>query len=183
MNDRPNLARRAAAALAALAIAALPACASIEPGEYAAQRPLLELERYFDGTLDGYGMVQDRSGKVLRRFKVVIHAKWEAGVGTLDEEFVWSDGERQRRVWTLRALGDGRYAGTAGDVVGEAVGRAAGNALHWRYVLAVPVDGKVWNLDLDDWMFLIDERVMLNRAVMRKFGFRVGEITLSMVKR
>jgi len=183
MNDRTNLARRAVAALAALAVAALPACANIEPGEYAAQRPLLELERFFDGTLDGYGMVQDRSGKVLRRFKVVIRANWEAGVGTLDEEFVWSDGERQRRVWTLRALGEGRYSGTADDVVGEAEGRAAGNALHWRYVLAVPVDGKVWNLDLDDWMFLIDDRVLLNRAVMRKFGFRVGEITLSLVKR
>jgi len=183
MNDRPNLARRAVAALAALAVAVLPACANIEPGEYAAQRPLLELERYFDGTLDGHGMVQDRSGKVLRRFQVVIRASWEAGVGTLDEEFVWSDGERQRRVWTLRALGDGRYAGTASDVVGEAQGRVAGNALHWRYVLAVPVDGRVWNLDFDDWMFLIDDRVLLNRAVMRKFGFRVGEITLSLARR
>jgi len=183
MNSRPNRLRRAAMLMAALAVAVLPGCAGIDPADYAAERPRLELEQFFDGTLDGWGMVQDRSGKVLRRFTVVIRAKWEDGVGTLDEEFVWSDGERQKRVWTLRRLGDGLYSGTAADVVGEARGRVAGNALNWRYVLAVPVEGRVWNLDFDDWMFLVDERALLNRAVMRKFGFRVGEITLSLIKR
>lgn len=181
--DRPNPLRRVAAMLAALAAVVLPGCASVDPTEYAAERPALQMERFFDGTLEGWGMVQDRSGKVLRRFTVVIRAKWEAGTGTLDEEFVWSDGERQTRVWTLRRVADGRYSGTAPDVIGEARGQVAGNALRWRYVLAVPVDGRVWNLDFDDWMFLVDERVMLNRAVMSKFGFRVGEITLSLAKR
>ncbi len=32
-------------------------------------------------------------------------------------------------------------------------------------------------------MYLIDDRVMLNRATMSKFGFRLGEITLSFTKR
>ena len=181
--NRPNPLRRVAAMLAAFAAVLLSGCASVEPAEYAAERPALQMERFFDGTLEGWGMVQDRSGKVLRRFTVVIRAKWEADTGTLDEEFLWSDGERQRRVWTLRRLADGRYAGTASDVVGEAQGQVAGNALHWRYVLAVPVDGTTWNLAFDDWMFLVDERVMLNRAVMSKFGFRVGEVTLSLARR
>jgi hypothetical protein len=57
-----------------------------------------------------------------------------------------------------------RYVGRADDVVGEAQGEAAGNALRWRYVLALPVDGRVWNVDFDDWMFLIDDKVMLNRS-------------------
>jgi hypothetical protein len=39
------------------------------------------------------------------------------------------------------------------------------------YVMALPVDGKVYNVDFDDWMFLMDDRVMLNRSVMSKFGF------------
>jgi hypothetical protein len=179
----PRARRGLAAALAALAVALLPGCAGVDPAHYASQRPALELERFFDGTLDGWGMFQDRSGKVLRHFTVVIRAKWEGDTGTLDEEFVWSDGERQRRVWTLRRLGDGRYAGSAGDVIGEAEGIVSGNALRWRYVLAVPVDGRTWHFDFDDWMFLVDERVMLNRAVMSKFGIRVGEVTLSMVRR
>jgi hypothetical protein len=101
----------------------------------------------------------------------------------LDEDFVYSDGTTQKRIWTIRKLPDGRYTGTAADVVGEAQGQAAGNALNWRYTLALPVDGKVYNVQFDDWMYLVDEKVMLNRAVMSKFGIRLGEVLLSFTKR
>jgi hypothetical protein len=67
-------------------------------------------------------------------------------------------------------------------VVGTAEGRAAGNALNWRYTLALPVDGKVYEVQFDDWMYLMDERVMLNKAVMSKFGMFLGEVTLSFQK-
>jgi hypothetical protein len=162
---------------------ALAGCAGIDPSTYRSEKPALELRRYFDGTIDGWGMFQDRSGKVLRRFTVVIRASWTGDTGTLDEDFVWSDGERQKRVWTIREVAPGRYVGTAADVVGEAQGTAAGNALNWRYTMALPVDGRTWHVEFDDWMFLVDERVMLNRAVMSKFGVRLGEVTLSFTRR
>ena len=136
----------------------------------------------FDGTIDGWGTFQDRSGKVVARFHVVIDAKWNGNTGTLDESFEYADGKREKRVWTIVKDGD-RYTGTAGDVVGTATGAAAGNVLQWRYVLALPVDGRVWNMDMDDWMFLMDERTMLNRTTMSKFGVRVGEVTLAFRKR
>ena len=79
--------------------------------------------------------------------------------------------------------GDGSWAVVAGDVVGEAAGQAAGNALNWAYTLRLPVDGQVYEVQFDDWMYLMDERVMLNRAVMSKFGIRLGEVTLSFYKR
>ena len=144
---------------------------------------MLELRDYFDGTIDAWGMFQDRSGKVVKRFHVLIDARWQGDTGTLDERFTYSDGTTQRRVWTITRLGPGRYSGRADDVVGEATGEAAGNALRWRYVLALPVDGKVYNVDFDDWMFLMDEQVMLNRSLMSKWGFRLGEVTLSFHKR
>jgi Protein of unknown function (DUF3833) len=168
---------------AALAVFALAGCASIDPKDYAAEKPALDLKTYFNGTLDGYGMFQDRGGKVQRRFTVVIKASWQGDVGTLDEDFVWSDGKKEKRVWTLKKVGPGQYEGTAGDVVGKADGVVSGNALNWKYVLALPVDGKVYHVDFDDWMYLIDERVMLNRAVMSKFGFRLGEVLISFTKR
>ncbi|WEN41140.1 hypothetical protein CKCBHOJB_00681 [Thauera sp. GDN1] len=158
-------------------------CGSVNIDDYRAERPALELREYFDGTLDAWGMFQDRSGKVVKRFHVLIEARWQGEVGTLDERFTYSDGTTQRRVWTITRLGPGRYSGRADDVVGEASGEAAGNALRWRYVLALPVDGKVYKVDFDDWMFLMDDKVMLNRSVMSKFGFRLGEVTLSFVKR
>jgi len=172
--------KSAYAALAAAAVVV--GCATTDVGEYGAEKPPLDLAEYFNGTIDGWGMFQDRSGKVLKRFYVRIDATWDGDRGTLDEHFEYADGEKQRRVWTLTKSRD-RYSGTAADVVGTAQGRAQGNALHWNYVLALPVDGKVWNMDMDDWMFLIDEKTMLNRTTMSKFGFRVGEVTLSFRKR
>lgn len=158
-------------------------CAGMDVKEYEAEAPRLDLKTYFDGTLDAYGMFQDRSGKVIKRFHVVIEAEWQGEVGTLDERFTYSDGTTQRRVWTITRHDAHRYTGRAEDVVGEAAGEARGNALRWRYVLALPVDGRTWHVDFDDWMFLMDDRVMLNRSEMRKFGFRLGEVTLTFVKR
>lgn len=165
------------------ATAALAGCAAPTPADYATERPVLDLRRYFDGELIGHGMFSDRSGKVLRRFTVQITGTWNGPEGTLDERFVWSDGKTERRVWRLRELAPGRYSGRADDVVGEAVGASAGNALNWQYTLRLPVDDKVYEVQFDDWMFLIDEKTMLNRAVMSKFGVRLGEVTLSFTRR
>ncbi|TYC55024.1 DUF3833 domain-containing protein [Zoogloea oleivorans] len=170
-------------AVALAGLLTLAGCASVEVSDYAAEKPELDLSRYFNGTLDADGMFQDRSGKVVKRFHVVIEASWKGPVGTLDERFTYSDGSTQRRVWTVTKLDANHYSGRADDVVGEASGEARGNALRWKYVMALPVDGKVYNVDFDDWMFLMDDRVMLNRSVMSKFGFRLGEVSLSFRKR
>lgn len=166
------------------AMALLGACSSTpEPAQYANEKPKLDLQQYFNGTVDAWGVFQDRSGNVVKRFTVVMKCEWHGDVGTLDEQFSYADGSGDRRVWTLRKVAPDRFIGTADDVIGEAVGTVAGNAFHWRYVLALPVDGKTYEVDFDDWMFLMDERVMLNRAVMSKFGFRLGEVTLSFMRR
>lgn len=161
----------------------LSACASQSLEGYAQERPVLDLARYFNGVVDAHGIFQDRSGQIVRRFTVVMDCRWEGANGVLDEAFTYSDGSAERRVWRLTRHADGRYTGTAGDVVGQAEGRVAGNAFRWQYTLALPVDGRVIHVDLDDWMYLIDERVMLNRATMSKFGVRLGEITLSFTRR
>jgi hypothetical protein len=173
---------RSTATLLALAACSLLGCASVTVAEYRAEKPTLDVAQYFNGTLDGWGMFQDRAGKVLKRFYVRIDATWVGNQGTLDEHFEYADGAKQQRIWRLVKDGD-RYTATAGDVVGTAQGQATGNALNWNYVLALPIDDKVLNVDMDDWMFLIDDRTMLNRTTMSKLGFKVGEVTLSFRKR
>lgn len=161
----------------------LAGCAGPQVADYATERPLLDLRQYFNGTLDAYGVFTDRSGQVVKRFTVVMRCSWNGEDGVLDEDFVYSDGTTQKRIWRLKHLGEGRYTGTAGDVIGTAVGEARGNAFRWGYTLALPVDGRVWNVEFDDWMYLMNDRVMLNKATMGKFGIRLGEVTLSFVKR
>ncbi len=65
---------------------------------------------------------------------------------------------------------------------GEATGTAYGNALQWKYTLLLPVDGKTYEVQFDDWMYLMDDTTMLNKSEMRKFGFKLGEIVISFRK-
>ena len=170
-------------ATAVAPLAALTGCASQNLAGYASEKPVLDLTQYFNGTVDAHGIFQGRSGQIVKRFTVVMECSWKGNEGVLDEAFTYSDGTTQRRIWRLTKHADGRYTGTA-DVVGTANGQTPGNArFRWGYTLALPVDGKVYHVDFDDWMYLIDERVMLNRATMSKFGVRLGEITLSFTKR
>ena len=52
-----------------------------------------------------------------------------------------------------------------------------------NFLLALLVDGKTWNMDMDEGMYLIDDRTMLNRTTLSKFGVDVGQVTLSFRKR
>lgn len=169
--------------LAAGAALALAGCASSPtPADYAGQTPTLDLRQYFNGPLVAHGVFTDRGGKVQRRFTVQMVGRWQGEEGVLEEDFIYSDGKTERRVWRLRHLGDGRYSGRADDVVGEARGEARGNALRWQYTLALPVDGRVWEVQFDDWMYQMDDKVMLNKARMSKFGIELGEVTLAFRK-
>ncbi len=168
-----------AAACALLAMG----CAAPGIALYANEKPVLDLQQYFNGTLDAYGVFTDRSGAVVKRFTVVMQCSWTGDEGVLDEDFLYSDGTRQKRIWRLRKTGEGRFVGRADDVVGEALGESSGNAFHWTYTLSLPVDARVIEVQFDDWMYLMTDKVMLNKATMSKFGVRLGEVTLSFSKR
>ena len=189
LSSRRRLFRFVFATVPALMLSAalVTGCAGPQVADYAAEQPVLDLRQYFNGTLDAYGLFTDRSGKVVKRFTVVMHCSWSgppgAETGVLDENFTYSDGTQDRRVWTLKRQPDGRYTGTAGDVLGEAAGQEKGNAFRWGYTLKLPVDGRIIEVQFDDWMYLMNDKVMLNKAKMSKFGFGLGEVTLSFVKR
>lgn len=175
--------RRIVLATGAITLASLSGCGTPQIADYASEKPALELDRYFNGVLDAWGIFTDRSGKVVKRFSVVMNCSWLGNEGVLDEDFTYSDGTKQRRIWRLTKLADGRYTGRADDVVGEASGESRGNAFRWTYTLKLPVDSSVYEVQFDDWMYRMNERVMLNKATMSKFGVRLGEVTLSFTKR
>lgn len=156
----------------------LSGCSSTGIEAFRNERPKLDLRTYFDGRVEAWGIVRNRDGAISQRFLVTIDANWEGDTGTLDERFRYSDGHEQRRVWTLRKSGD-RYVGTAADVVGEAHGETAGNAFRFRYVLDFPYGKSSIHLDVDDWMYLMDDEVLLNRSSIRKFGFEVAQVFIS----
>ncbi|WP_299879740.1 DUF3833 domain-containing protein [uncultured Cocleimonas sp.] len=151
--------------------------------DYQQNKPNFSLFDYFQGKTRGWGMFQDRGGNLKRQFVVDINGYTnDQGQLVLEEDFVWSDGEKSRRVWTISKDGNNQFIGKADDVIGEAKGVSAGNALNWKYDLSLPVDGKTYKVRFDDWMFLQPDGVLLNRAKMSKFGFNLGEVFISFKK-
>lgn len=165
-----------------LATAGAAGCGSTHTRAYAAKSPVLKMETFFDGHVIGHGMIQNRSGEVTQRFVVDMRGRFEGDKGTLDEEFVYDDGRKQTRHWKLNRTGEHTFTGTADDVHGVARGEQYGNAIHLLYVLEVPVGDKTWKIDFDDWLFAIDEKVVLNRNKFSKLGVSVGSLTATFVR-
>ncbi|MCK6264224.1 DUF3833 domain-containing protein [Vibrio sp. ZSDE26] len=166
----------------AIFVIALSGCGNASLDAHKNTLPVFSLEQFFDGELKAYGMVLDRSGNLSRRFEVKLLASWEGDKGEIKEWFTFDDGEKTTRVWHLINLGNNQYQGTAGDVIGVAQGRVEGSALYWNYQLEIPVDGSIYEITLDDWMFLIDEKRLFNKTDMSKWGFHVGEVILYIEK-
>ena len=158
-------------------------CANkMKPTDFKDQKPRLVIENYLSGNVKAWGVLQNRSGKVTRQFKADLNGKWDGKTLILDELFNWNDGEKQTRKWTINKIDENNYEGTASDVVGKAKGYSYGPAFKFEYVLLVPVKGKNIKITFDDWIFMQDERVAINRAVMTKFGIKVAELTVMFVK-
>jgi hypothetical protein len=158
-------------------------CSNQSLNNYENEMPKLDLREFFKGKIYAQGIVQERSGLVIKRFDVDIQASWKDNVCTLDEKFNYSDKTKSTRVWKLRETAPFKYEGLAHDVIGVAKGFVAGNTFYFQYNLDVPVGDKNYNIHFEDWMYLLDKKTLLARSYMTKWGFRVGEVTLVMTKK
>ena len=161
-----------------LSLTFLSACGGMKPEDLAGKEPRLLIEDYFEGRSTAWGIFQDRFGTLRRSFKVEIEGTWDGETLTLVEDFVYDDGEEERRTWRIRKTGEHDYQGRAEGVIGVAAGRAFGNALHWRYDFDLKVGDSTWRVTFDDWLFLQDDGILINRAAVTKFGIEIGEVTL-----
>lgn len=144
--------------------------------------PKADIKAFFDGKIKAWGIVQDWRGRMVTRFDVEMVGTWEGNKGVLEEDFVYYDGRKQKRIWHITKNDDGSYEGKAGDIVGIATGAESGSAVSWVYTMDIPVDGTTYRLKLDDWMWQMNDGVVINRSYMKKFGITVAELTLFLQK-
>jgi len=146
--------------------------------EYKDKEPRLLIENYFQGNLKAWGIFQDRFGKVRRQFTVDIDGTWDPKAQTLKlvEDFIYDDGQTEQRVWTIEKTDEHTYQGKAAGVVGMAKGESYGNAFNFKYTFDLPYKGEKLRVKFDDWMYLQDDNVLFNKAIISKYGFRIGDV-------
>lgn len=168
--------------LLVILIISLTGCEAMKVEDYANQSPTLKIEDYFEGNTWGWGVFQNRFGKVEKSFKVTMNGERSGNTLTLNETFLNDDGSTSHRTWVIDILANNQYQGTAGDVIGTAKGKRAGNAFNWQYTLDLPVNGRNWHVNFDDWMFLQPDQIVINRATMSKWGITLGTLTFVFTK-
>jgi hypothetical protein len=165
-----------------IALIFLSGCENMKPTDFKNSMPRLEIEKYFAGKTQAWGIFEDRFGKLRRQFTVDITGTWDGKELTLVEQFQYRDGEHDERIWRITKTGDHAYEGKADDIIGVAKGESYGNSLNWQYDMDLKIGGSTVQVHFNDWMYLQPSGVLLNRARVTKLGIEIGSVTLSFLK-
>ena len=157
-------------------------CSSNDMKNFSNKKPVLNLYKFFEGETIAYGIFEDRFGNLRRQFRVNIKGSIKNDLLILDEKFIYDDGEKDTRIWTIKKEKTNndiiKYSGSAKDIQGNAKGTAKGNALNWTYDIYLNMKGNNLKVKFNDWIYQQDENVAINRAYVSKFGIDIGSVTL-----
>lgn len=176
--------RRAAATLAAVLLPLGAGASRAADVPTAASHGKLVLEEFFRGNLVAEGTFTNTRDGSTRGLKVRMRGDWDGKTLTLVEDFVYSDGEKDRKTWRFTKVAEGRYTGTREDVIGTADIRQNGNDVLLDYTAKVTTkDGKSYNIRFSDVLSLIGPRTVLNTADLTAYWFfEVGKVRLTIRK-
>ena len=159
----------------------LSACSKIEMEQFKNNTPKLDLFSFFEGNTVAYGIFEDRFGNLKRQFRVNISGTIIDDKLTLDEDFLYDDGEKDKRVWKIKKITEEdkiTYEGQAEDIEGTATGSISGNTLNWSYDIYLNIKGSNIKVHFNDWIYKQSENLAINRAYVSKFGINIGSVTL-----
>lgn len=149
---------------------------------YAAETPLLDLRDYLNGSFTASGVFIGLSGLVSRRFVISMEGSWKDNSGKLNEDFIYHNGEVGNRCWNLIFQDNNSFSMTAEDVEGIGKGAQCGNAVVMSYRLKIPRGQSEIVVTMEDWLYLMDDGTLINKARMSKFGIKVGEVIAAFYK-
>jgi len=140
--------------------------------------PIFDPTTFLEGQTLAWGIFEDRFGRVRRRFSVEMSGRWEGSVFYLEETFLYDDGTTEKRVWRIVPEAKGRFTATCADCVGTARGECDANTIRMSYRFRLRLENRTIDVDFDDRIYLVSDAIAVNRAVMRKWGVRLGAVSL-----
>lgn len=141
----------------------------------------LVLEDFFAGETQGWGVSQNRWGKLQNQFAISAHGLWDADrrILQLTETYVFDDGHVDVVNWKIMREAKQRYVGRESTLVGSAKGEQRNNWFRWRYRRNVPgKGGSSSTLGFDDCFWLQEDGVLIARASITKLGIEVASMSV-----
>ncbi|MFN4129645.1 MAG: DUF3833 domain-containing protein [Paracoccaceae bacterium] len=155
---------------------------SQRPADLANRGPRFDPRQHLNGPIQCEGVIYGPTGRVTSRFVADMTCSWEGNTGTLRERFHYDSGAVQDRCWTLKLGNDGTLRAEAPDVVGTGYGQAEGPAVQMRYRIKLDPEAGGHELDVIDWMYLMENGTIMNRSQFTKLGVTVAELVATMRK-
>lgn len=131
------------------------------------------LEGYFAGKTSAIGSFSSITG-VKRKFTIDLQGKWNGKTLTLVENFVYDNGERDRKTWRFEKIAKDKYRGTREDVIGETLVTISDGTARFSYLVDLDPRGKGNRVRFHDTMRLQRDGTMLNKALVTKYGLPVA---------
>lgn len=137
-----------------------------------------DLLSYFEGKTVASGVFEGRGGHPKRRFTVELTGRAEGSTLVLQERFLFDDGERQDRTWTL-VRGDGQvFTGHCEDSVSKAQGSFEQGRAYLSSELRLKVGSRLVSMQFEDVFYDAGEGSVLNRSTVSKWGIRLGQVLI-----
>ena len=146
------------------------------PDDYADHGPNFDIREHLNGPLLCEGVIYGPTGRVSSRFVAEFFAEWDGHTGIMREQFRYDSGELQNREWRLQVDEDGKIKADADDLVGTGKGHQSGSSVKLEYNIRLTESAGGHVLSVVDWMYLLENGVIMNRSQFRKFGIKVGEL-------
>jgi hypothetical protein len=143
----------------------------------------LVLEEFFPGRVIARGTFKPTLVGMERGLTVIIDSTWDGKVLTLAEDFTYDDGELDKKTWRFTRTAERTYTGTREDVIGTARTFPDGDAMRLEYqvVLKTEAYGDL-HVRFRDIMALEDDGTLINKAVVSKWGIKLGDVELRMTR-
>jgi hypothetical protein len=158
-------------------------CASpLRPQAFANTAPAFDPITFWTGRTKSWGVIENQGGAPTAIITTSTASTAEGVNGLHLVQHVMSDGKDTVRDWHMRRLGNGEFEATASDMVGMARGSASGRTFHWIWTLATKPGNCLFNVAMEQWMYLADNGTLMNRTIITKLGVRLAEVSEQFVR-
>lgn len=143
----------------------------------------LSLQDFFRGRLSAKGSVENFKDGTRRDFTMAMSASWTGSKGTLIEDVVYADGQREHKVWSFDKVSDGHFTGTREDLTRDAtvVEDAEGIGMSYKANTRLP-SGTTLNLAFDDRLTAVSPDVVTVRSDVSYLFIPAARVTMTITR-
>lgn len=157
-------------------------CAGAKPLFYSKATSNTDPVKFFIDATHSTGVLENAAGKPTAEVKT--NTRGEAVRDSiLIEQDLYQDGKKTHRSWKLNRLDEHHIDGTANNIEGVAHGLLNGNTFAWTFRFKLPERKFINHVRMTQYMYTMPGgQTMLIRSIIKKFGFKVAQITEEFVR-